>query len=490
MARPDIILIKPSSRKQVFGDLTGYAVTAIEPPLWAALLAGYLRGLGYGVELLDAEALNLGPQETARAVEDLDPWLAAFVVSGTNPSASTITMDSTGEALRAVQERVPGAVTALMGLHPSALPERTLREAQPDYVIQGEGFRTLPALIDALKAGERTPAIDGLWYLESGVARSNPRPAVLPDLDILPRPAWDLLPMGVYRAHNWHCLDDISVRQPYTVLYTSLGCPFKCSFCCINSLFGRSGIRYRGIESVLDELEWLAENVGVRKVKILDEMFALGEERVVSLCNKIAERGLNLDMWAYARVNTVNRRMLDAMKAAGINWAAYGFEAADERVLAASSKGYGLDEVGRVVEMTREAGMHICANFVFGLPEDDYDSMQASFTLMQDINAEWANIYAAMAYPGSKLHEEAVLNGWPLPDTWKGYSQYSYETLPLPTKTLSGGQVLAFRDYAFDAYYGSPRYLDKIEKTFGIETSKYIVSMAKRKMKRKFLATY
>jgi len=138
----------------------------------------------------------------------------------------------------------------------------------------------------------------------------------------------------------------------------------------------------------------------------------------------------------------------------------------------------------RVVEMTYAQDQHICANFIFGLPEDDYDSMQETNALMQEINAEWANIYSAMAYPGSKLYDDAVAQGLPLPATWNGFSQYSRDSLPLPTKYLSGGQVLAFRDYAFDAYYKNPRYLNMMRRKFCAATMKHIQEMAKNVLVR------
>jgi radical SAM superfamily enzyme YgiQ (UPF0313 family) len=136
--------------------------------------------------------------------------------------------------------------------------------------------------------------------------------------------------------------------------------------------------------------------------------------------------------------------------------------------------------------MTYDQGLHICANFIFGLPEDDFDSMHETLKLMLDINTEWANIYSAMAYPGSRLYDLAVANNWPLPATWQGYSQYAFESLPLPTKYLSGGQVLAFRDYAFEVYYHSPRYLEMIGRKFGQETANHIKEMAGNKLKRKY----
>ena len=88
-------------------------------------------------------------------------------------------------------------------------------------------------------------------------------------LDEIPMPAWDLLPMEKYRAHNWHCFDHIEERQPYAVLYTSLGCPFDCSFCCINALFGKHMIRYRSLDKVIAELDFLVNTYGIKNIKII-----------------------------------------------------------------------------------------------------------------------------------------------------------------------------------------------------------------------------
>lgn len=486
MPDTDILLVKPGSQKQLYGELSALELTAMEPPLWAALLAAYLRQLGYGVVLLDAEVERLTYEQTATRIKDVNPRLAAIVVSGTNPSASTSNMTGAGAILKHLDAVSPQIHTLLMGLHPSALPERTMREEQVDFVCQGEGFFTLPGLLDTLKARRADFKIPGLWYKQDGKVVGNTRPPLYSDLATLPMPAWDLLPLHEYRAHNWHCFSHLNQRQPYVAIYTSLGCPFHCSFCCINALFGKAGIRYRRPQSVIQEIDFLVKHYGMKNIKIIDEMFALHEARVVELCDLIIERRYDLNFWAYARVNTVTPRMLAKMKEAGINWVAYGFESASERVLKDAVKGYQAAAVDQVVKMTYDQGIHICANFIFGLPEDDFDSMHQTLKLMLDINAEWANIYSAMAYPGSRLYDQAIKENWPLPETWQGYSQYAYESLPLPTKYLSGGQVLAFRDYAFDAYYHSPRYLEMICRKFGRETANHLQEMASKQLPRKY----
>lgn len=486
MNKVDIVLVKPGSQKQLYGDLNKFGLTAVEPPLWGALWAGYLRKLGYSLLLYDAEVENWSYEETVKKIIEAKPLLVVVVVSGTNPSASTMNMTGAGRIVSYVRQLDSNIKTLLAGLHPSALPERTITGVDVDFVCQGEGFYTLPKLINAIKGGAKDFHIEGLWYKKNGKAISNPRPPLLKNLDELPRPAWDLLPMHKYRAHNWHCFHDIKNRQPYAILYTSLGCPFQCSFCCINALFGKNTIRYRGLDKVIEEIDFMVKIYGVRNIKIIDEMFALNEKRVVRLCEMIIERGYELNMWVYARVDTITEKMLAKMKEAGINWIAYGFESGSERVIEGVSKGYKIEQIGKVVQMTYALDLHVCANYIFGLPEDDYDTMNQTLKLMLDINAEWANIYSAMAYPGSKLYETALKNNWPLSECWQDFSQYAYESLPLPTKYLNGGQVLAFRDYAFNTYYNSPRYLNMIRRKFGERTLQHIVRMAEKSLQRKY----
>lgn len=481
----DIVLVKPGSQKKLYGELSSVGLTGLEPPLWGALLAAYLREAGYLVALFDAEVEGWGYDETALKIKEIDPVLAVVFVSGTNPSASTMNMTGAGEILSCVRGLSPETKTLIMGLHPSALPKRTMEDEDVDFLCVGEGFYTLPLLIDALKAKDQNLDIKGLWKRVDGRIVPSEIPELIEDLGVLPIPAWDLLPMERYRAHNWHCFNDIENRSPYGVIYTSLGCPFKCSFCCINALFGASRIRYRPLESVFDELDLLVNKYGIKHLKIVDEMFVLNEERVVQFSEGIVKRGYDLNIWAYARVNTVTEKMLSKMKEAGINWLAYGFESGSEKVIKDVSKGYKTELVAKVVDMTRDAGINICANYIFGLPEDDYASMNETLKLMLDINAEWANIYSAMAYPGSELYDDAIKEGWPLPDSWQDFSQYSYEALPLATRHLKGSQVLAFRDYAFNAYFSNPAYLNMIGEKFGAKIVEHIITMAAKKLKRK-----
>ena len=482
----DLVLINPGSRTQVYGRL-GSTLSSIEPPHWAALTAAFARERGFSVAIIDAEVENWSPDYTAEKIADQSPRLANIVVMGSNPSASsTPKMTAAGEIARALRKKAPEIKIMFSGLHPSALPERTLRDEEADFVCQGEGFGTTVQLLQALKTsgGSTGYQIPGLWYADDGKIVSSP-PASLVNPDDLPIIAWDLLPMDKYRAHNWHCFDHINQRTPYAVIYTSLGCPFNCSYCNIHALYsGKPGIRFRSIDKVIRDIDYLVNNYQVRNIKIFDELFALKGDRVTQLCDLIIKSGYDLNMWAYARVDTVNENMLSKMKQAGINWVAYGFESASNKVRSGVSKKYTQDTLAEAVEMTRAAGINIIANFIFGLPEDDFDTMQETLDMAIDFCFEYVNFYTAMAYPGSQLYTDALNKGIKLPEVWHGYGQYAAETLPLPTRYLSAEDVLGFRDKAFQDYFSNPAYLKMIREKFGPEVVSHINEMLQHKIQR------
>lgn len=483
----DLVLVNPGNRKQAYGKLAD-SLSGIEPPFWCGLIASFIRKHNYSVKIIDADAENWTPEYIVGKIAEYNPILVSIIVLGTNPSASsTPKMAAVREILRALKKKAPWIKIVLGGLHPSALPEQTLREENADFVCQGEGFYTILKLLEALQSGKnlRDYQIEGLWYIRDGKTISNPPPLLIKNLDELPFVAWDLLPMDKYRAHNWHCFDDINKRQPYAVIYTSLGCPFRCSYCPISSFYGKPGIRFRSPEKVVEEIDLLVKNYKVRNLKIMDELFTIRVKRVMHICDLIIEREYDLNMWAYARVDTVNETLLQKMKKAGINWIAFGIESASKKVREGVSKKFNQNKIKKAIEMTHSAGIYIIGNFIFGLPDDDFQTMQESLDMAKELNLEYVNFYVSMAYPGSQLYKEALKSGVKLPERWSGYSQYAEETLPLPTKYLSSADVLRFRDNAFVEYFNSPGYLKSIRGKFGVNVVEHIKEMCKHKICRR-----
>ncbi|EAH6868282.1 radical SAM protein [Campylobacter lari] len=482
----DILFINPGDRKKVFQDL-GDDATAIEPPYLTLSYASYLNKKGCSVDILDVNALNLSIEEVIDYIKNKNPKLIALVVYGNQPSASTQNMTITENIANRIKEKLNNKIVVL-GLHPSALPRQTLESGFFDYVIEGEGPVSLEKLISYQYNKISIEDVDGLWYYRNDIIYSNKRASLIKNLDeYMPIANWELLPMDKYRAHNWHCFTTNNIRKPYAAIYTSLGCPYSCEFCCINAPFGKSGIRYRSPELVVAELELLNLKYGVKNIKIIDEMFVLHEQHYMKIVDLIIEKELDLNIWCYARVDTIKEENLKRMKKAGINWLALGIESANPNVRDGAQKKLRVDDIKSIIDLIRKNNINIIGNFIFGLPEDTSESMRETLDMAKELKCEFVNFYCAMAYPGSRLYNIAVKEGWMLPESWIGYSQHSYEMLPLRSKYLSAREIVKFRDEAFDEYFKNEEYLTMIENKFGHDVRINLENICKKKLKRKIL---
>lgn len=479
-----LLIVNPGSvKKNVYQDLAGN-FSAIEPPFWAALTAGFIRNKGYEVEVLDANALGLDIEETAERILSRRPYLINIISSGQQPASSTQLMDGVGLLCQAIKDKDKEAKIILTGLHPSALPEKTMNQENCDFVGEGEGFDTLLGLLRK----DDIARIPGLWHREGASILSNKRTGVGFLTSNLPGIAWDLLPMESYRAHNWHCLSDLDSREGYASLMTSLGCPFGCKFCATQGFFTQKTVRYWSPEWVLGQVDILVKKYNVKNLKIIDELFILDPGHFMPICEGLIRRNYGLNIWAYARIDTIKEEYLDRLRLAGFQWLCLGIESGNDEIRKMSGKGAftGLD-IRNAVRRIKNSGINVMGNYMFGLVGDDLETMQETLDLAIGLNCEFANFYSTMAYPGSRLYEESLKNKVSLPETWLGFSQHSYDCLPLPTDRLSSAEVLGFRDKAFDSYFRNSEYLNMVEGKFGVRARRHIEEMTKIKLKRKLL---
>ncbi len=483
----DVLLINPGNLNEVYQNLAN-DFSAVEPPSLAGLFATYLRLKEMSVDLLDAPALALGPNQVAETVKKrFRPNLIVLVVYGFQPSASTQNMPAAGAIAKALKRLDPNIKIMMTGTHPAALPEKTLREEDIDFVCDREGPETVYLTAKTLRGPH--PVFEGirsLWFRNGDRITSNIPGNLMDDLDNeMPSVAWDLLPMNNYRCHNWHAFEHIHERQPYASIHTTLGCPFKCSFCCINAPFGKPSYRMWSAEIVAKEIDTLVQKYGVRNIKFVDEMFVLNKEHVMGVCDQLIQRNYNLNIWAYARVDTVRDEFLDKLFRAGFRWLALGIESGSKHVRDGVEKGrFGFEEIIKTVRKIQDKGIHVIGNYIFGLPDDNFQTMQETLDLAIECNCEFANFYSAMAYPGSKLYPLALEKKLELPKNWIGYSQHSYETHPLRTDFCTSAEVLKFRDQAFHTYFTNDKYLSLVRKKFGEDIVDHIKHMTQIKLKR------
>jgi len=501
----DVLFVNPDSSYQAYQELSK-TFAAIEPPTWALLLAQSCRSKGYEVNILDCCAERLSLEDSIKRVQEADARLVCFVVYGQNPNSGTTNMIGARQLSKGLKEQYPETKICYVGSHTSALPKEVLACEDVDIVLLNEGVYALHNLLKTDLQSD-LHKVKGIGHKdEGGNLILNPPEMIVPEerMDIdLPGYAWDLLPydkkpLDLYRAHFWHAEFDHNKRTPFAALYTSLGCRFKCEFCMINIVnrndnsddivsANSTGMRFWSPEFIIKEFEKLA-NMGVETIRISDEMFFLNKKYFEPLVDGLAERDMGLRMWAYSRIDTVRPAYLDQFKKAGINWLALGVEAANQVIRKEVSKGTFKEiNIRNVCREIREHDINVISNYIFGFPDDTYETMQETLDLALELNTEMANMYPCQALPGSPLYRTCIKNGWKLPEDYAGYAFLSYESQPMPTRHLTAAQVLKFRDEAWQKYFTNPEYLKLVETKFGPQQRANVEDMAKIKLRRKLL---
>ena len=501
----DILFIHPNASKKIYQELSKDH-SAYEPPIWAGMLANHCRSKNFKTEILDCEVNKLDYEKSAKEINNFKPKIACFVVYGQQPSASSQNMEGATKTSIELKKLNNEIKTLFVGGHVAALPKETLlKEHSIDFVALNEGVYSISNLLSADNLNEESylKKIKGIGFRnnENQIILNEPEVVVPKKLleDDLPGIAWDLLPkLSEYRTAGWHSWSNNSDKQPFAALYTSLGCPYKCSFCMINIINRTNNdenissqnsniFRWWSPEFIIKQFDYIAKQ-GVKNVKIADELFVLNPNHFMKICDLLIERNYGFNIWAYSRIDTCKPQYLEKLKKAGVNWLGLGIENPDTVLRKEVHKdSYKEVKIIDVINEIRDSGINVAANYIFGLPEDSEKSLKFTYDFAQETNSEMVNFYSAMAYPGSPLFLEARKNGIELPSTYSGYSQHSYDTLNLSTAKLSAGQILKFRDEAWMKYHTNEKYLNLIKEKFGQKAVDNIKSTTKIKLKRKLL---
>ena len=505
----DVLFIVPNNSKNIYQGLSS-KYSAIETPTWALLLAESCRSKNFSVDILDTSAEKLDDKNSFEKIKALNPKLILFVVYGQNVNAGTTNMSGTVRLAKYLKSKHLKIPISIVGSHVQALPLETLKkETSIDFVFTNEGVYALHNLLKTNLKISDLKNIKGIAYRNgTEIEINNPEKIVPQDrLDYdLPGYAWDLLPyknkpFDLYRSPLWHAEYKEEFRSPYAAIQTSLGCMFGCDFCMINIInrddnkeigvaSDYSKMRYWSTEFIIKEFEKLF-SYGVKTIKITDEMFLLNPKFYVPLCEKLAELNTNddLKMWAYSRIDTVKKTdTLKKVRQAGIKWLCLGIESGDKKVRLEVSKGKFEDvDVRKIISRIHDSDIEVMANYIFGLPGDDINTMQKTLDLSIELCTSGWNAYAAMALPGSFLYKKSLEMNYQLPTNYEGFSFHSYETIPLSTTHLKAFEILNFRDKAFHKYHSNPNFLKRIENKFGLNAKENILSSLQIKLKRKII---
>lgn len=371
-------------------------------------------------------------------------------------SALTMNYEDGLEMAKIARQANPECITVFGGIHPTIFPDDVMLNKEVDFVCMGEGEYTVLELIQTIEKNEKFDKIQGILYKDGGkVIRNESRP-LIQNLDELPFPARELLPMSEYLSAKvgrvaWE------LPSPSTSIITSRGCPFRCTFCSSHLTFGRR-IRFRSPENVVNEIEYLIDRYRIKGISFVDDTFILDSKRISAFCKEIRSRGVDIEWMCMGRVDTVSKDMLIDMKKAGCVSTGYGIESGSQRVLDEYiKKGITLNEAEKAIKITKEAGITSVAYFMIGTPGETLDDINKTIDFAKKLNPDAVNFSITIPMPGTEMFDTANKIGNIKANSFRDFDFSKYPIFE--SHDLPKGKVFELHSRADREFYFRINYL-------------------------------
>lgn len=362
---------------------------SIMEPYSLLQIGALLRQQGDMVALMDMNGFNMPYDELKAGLAKHRPDLVIFRFTPT-------TFDWDMRTASIVKSFDRGIVTAGICWTLHTMPEAVMKEA-PDldhYILQDYEVAA-PALAAALRDGDAGGA-PGIASRQGGEVLRTPAAPPLKSYDSMPLPAYDLLPsLEPYFV-------TAPAGRPYTILYTSKGCPYKCSFCTVAG----TPLKMRSAENILNELRYLKERYGLRTASFYDETFTFDRKRVVELCESMKEEDLKIKWYCNTRAQLVDPELLRLMRSAGCRGVSFGIESGSQRILDSVEKRITVEQGRQAIEWAKEARLKTFCSFILGLPGEDWSTVQETLDFVRETLPTSAQFNVAVPYPGTKLYQQ------------------------------------------------------------------------------------
>jgi radical SAM superfamily enzyme YgiQ (UPF0313 family) len=437
-----ILLVNPKSKLPID--------TRISPSLGLAYLATAAENRGDRVRIYDGDVEEKSQDVTAltAVVRDFAPEVVGITANTTQITAAWRDAE--------LVKSLSSALVILGGPHPTSLPEESAAKPFVDVVVRGEGENTWLELLSILEAEDWTlgslSQVAGITYqAEGGEVISTPdRPSIpVEELNAMPMPAWHLFRLDRYT--NLQPTVD-QVDGPSLPILTSRGCPYRCTYC---SQIGPRRWRARSVDSVVTEWRWLVRDLGAAEIGVLDDSFNIDRQRVLEICQRLVDEGLNQVPWIMIngiRANLADEEVLGAMKRAGCIRAAFGVESGNQQILdSVVYKHLTLDQVRLAFKAARAVGMETIGFFIVGLPGETEETMDDTIRFACELDPVVANFSIATPFPGTQMYETVKAQGHLLAETWDDFVFFEgkarFEMPGLPAELVERKWKEAYRRF-------------------------------------------
>jgi anaerobic magnesium-protoporphyrin IX monomethyl ester cyclase len=379
------------------------------PSLAVGYVLANVKKEGFTVKYIDMDACLVPVDRLVGYVEQNEPKLVAFSAVTTNVKAAAYIAGR-------IKERCRETLICLGGVHATMVPQETLAEFPAfDFLVRGEGEQVIPQVLRRLHAG-RGDFTNIVGVIVPGKADLSSH--LVQDLGSLPFPAWEEFDLPRYPGVDLH-----RTRRELPVI-TARGCPYDCCFCCRQP--GMRRVRYRSVESILDELARNVNVFGAEATLFVDETFTVNKRFTAEICEGILAQGLHRKMrWSCStRVDTADQDLFHLMRTAGCYDVFFGFESGDDRLLEIAGKRITTAQMKDAVAKAKQADLAVHGCFILGLPGETEETIEKAWKLAKELNIRGISFPIAVPFPGTRLRDMAERGEYGLRITSNNWEDY------------------------------------------------------------------
>ena len=373
-----------------------YQTKQTMPPLGIAWIAAVLRENGFkNVSLIDSVINNYSNEDIIESLRKDCPDIIGI-------SFGTEARFSAFDLIRLIKNNFPNIPIVAGGPHPTLTAHDTLQNIKEiDIAVRGEGEYSFLDLVNTINKKEDLKYVKGISFRSEGgeIIHNAPREPIQ-DLDSLPMPARDLLPIDKYQQtiplSNKICTSIISAR----------GCPYACVYCSTSKQWGHR-IRHRSPENIVKEIEYLMSAYKLDGIGFFDDVFTMDKKRVIAICQTIIDRKLSISWWCEARANTIDKEIVKWMRKAGCVHISMAIESGSDRILKNIKKAITVEQAIEATKIIKQAGIKLKIFFMHGLPGETYEDIKKTVFLSRFLEKKFevdeATQGYARIYPGTEL---------------------------------------------------------------------------------------
>lgn len=450
----------PFKSEEIYGKLAKSA--PLLPPLELAYMASYLLFQKQEVVLVDAQVLGLNFKDIEEIIRREKPDLVGTTTNCPIFSCIYSVYSRALEFVRLVKSIDSNIKTFLSGYHPTISPQEVLSQECLDYIIRGEGEVSLSELCKAIDDRGNLAQICGIGFKRDKELVINEERPFIKDLDILPMPAYHLLPMEKYKFAS-----DTPVPVKGISIRASRGCLFKCYFCPAPG-FWKGVMSTHSPKYVISNMNHIFETYQVNRFQFHDDNFGINKEWILKFCNLLLNNKYKFSWECYSRFDLLQEEVLQKMKQAGCRLISLGVESGSDEILK-QVKGFSTEKIDEGMKLLRKIKIKSRLFFMIGPPSKSKKDIDDTIEYAIRLNPDVFHATVSVPYPGSKFYEDIKKNKLAVNFKERLYS--IYET-PCDIGGFKKEYLNDMIRVAYRRFYLRPQYI--FGRMFNISTIKNI----------------